>query len=432
VNAYSGNTVVNSGTLALSGAGSIANSPRIIVGADPTMSSAILDASGRSDKTLALVSGQTLTLTNGGWLGANTQTISVAAGATLDASGRTNGVLTLASGQTLMGNGMVIATNLVVGSGSTIAAGASVGTLSTGAQTWNGGGTNVWEISDAAGSPGTGWDLLNVTGGIDVEAASANTFTINMASLSGSSPGPAANFDNNTNYSWTIASVTDSVTNFDASKFTVNYSAFSNDLAGGYFFIQSGSLEVGFTNNHAPVAAVAALSRPKGMPLKINLAALAANWSDPDGDATALVSVNPSSTNGVNNVTTNNTEIFYTPGTNGDVPDAIIYTIRDLRSTYRPGDTVRTAAGTILITIAPPSTNVTHNITGIVTNGNGTVTISFAGVPNETYVVLAATNMAAPVWVALSTNVAGTNGLWNYTDPDAASYPSRFYRSAHQ
>jgi hypothetical protein len=143
------------------------------------------------------------------------------------------------------------------------------------------------------------------------------------------------------------------------------------------------------------------------------------------------VSVNPSSTNGLNNVTADSTQIYYSPGTNGNVPDVITYTIRDLRSAYRAGDTVRTAAGTILVTIAPPSTNLTHNITGISTNGNGTVTIYFAGVPNETYVVEAATNPAAPVWVPLSTNVAGPNGLWNYTDPAAASYPSRFYRSAH-
>jgi autotransporter-associated beta strand protein len=430
-NAYSGNTVVNSGTLALSGSGSITNSSKIIVGADPTMTSAILDASGRSDKTLALVSGQTLYLTNAGWLGANPQTINVGAGATLSALGRTNGTLTLTSGQTLKGIGTVLNTNIVVSSGATIIGGASVGTLNTGPETWNGGGTNVWELSNATGGPGIGWDLLNITGGLDVESASSNAFAINVVSLSGSSPGPAVNFNNNTNYSWTIVSVTDSVTNFDASKFTLNYSAVSNDLAGGYFFLQSGSLKVSFTNNHPPTAAPATFLRSKGLPLKISLAALATNWSDLDADPVALVSVNSSSTNGVNNVTTNGTEIFYTPGTGGDVPDAITYTIQDVRSTYRPGDTIRTTVGTILIAIAPVSTTGSHNITGITTNANGTVTVGFAGVPNETYIVQGATNVAAPVWVSLSTNVAGTNGLWNFTDLDAPKFPSRFYRSMH-
>lgn len=383
-NTYTGNTFVNSGTLALQGSGSISTSP----------------------------------------------TITIASGATLDASGRSDGTLTLASGQTLKGNGLVVGT-LAVGSGSTLAAGASVGLLTnTGSILLQSGGSDVVEVIDASGAPGTGYDSVGVSGDIGVQATPAGKFTVKLVSLNGAgTAGAVTNFNKDASYSWTIAS--GNVTNFDANAFTINTTGFSNDLAGGYFFAESGSLRVSFTNNHPPAAAPATASRPKGLPLKIKLADLAVNWSDPDGDATAFVSVNPSSTNGLNNVTADSTQIYYSPGTNGNVPDVITYTIRDQRSAYRAGDTVRTAAGTILVTIAPPSTNLTHNITGISTNGDGTVTIRFAGVPNETYVVEAATNPAAPVWVPLSTNVAGPNGLWNYTDPAAASYPSRFYRSAH-
>jgi len=54
-NAYSGDTTVSAGTLALSGSGSIASSANITVA-----SGATLDVTGRSDGTLTLVSGQTL------------------------------------------------------------------------------------------------------------------------------------------------------------------------------------------------------------------------------------------------------------------------------------------------------------------------------------------------------------------------------------
>src|SRR6185369_6138986 len=123
--------------------------------------------------------------------------------------------------------------------------------------------------------------------------------------------------------------------------------------------------------------------------------------------------------------------IYYTPGTNGNVTDAFSYTIRDVRAAYRAGDTVRQASGTILVSIAPDSTNQTQNIIGIVTNLDGNVTINFAGIPGRNYLVQAATNLAPPViWQTLSTNAAGTNGLWSFADLEATNYAQRYYRSA--
>jgi hypothetical protein len=119
------------------------------------------------------------------------------------------------------------------------------------------------------------------------------------------------------------------------------------------------------------------------------------------------------------------------PGTNGDVTDLLTYTVRDVRSAYRAGDTVRTATSSILVSIAPDSTNQTQNIVGISTLPNGSKQISFAGIPGYSYRVQAADNLTPPVaWQTLATNVAGTNGLWSYTDLDATNHPSRFYRTA--
>jgi hypothetical protein len=74
-------------------------------------------------------------------------------------------------------------------------------------------------------------------------------------------------------------------------------------------------------------------------------------------------------------------------------------------------------------------TNLTQNIIGLTPNGDGSVTINFAGIPGCTYWVEAATTMVQPQWQVISTNVAGSNGLWQYTDTDAGNYPLRFYRT---
>ena len=39
------------------------------------------------------------------------------------------------------------------------------------------------------------------------------------------------------------------------------------------------------------------------------------------------------------------------------------------------------------------------------------------------------TNLASPVWQPIYTNVAGTNGAWQFTDTMASNCPIRFYRA---
>jgi hypothetical protein len=52
---------------------------------------------------------------------------------------------------------------------------------------------------------------------------------------------------------------------------------------------------------------------------------------------------------------------------------------------------------------------------------------SFSGPANLVVVVEAATNLANPVWMPLSTNTL-TNGTFFFSDPQWTSFPSRFYR----
>ena len=66
---------------------------------------------------------------------------------------------------------------------------------------------------------------------------------------------------------------------------------------------------------------------------------------------------------------------------------------------------------------------------GLKNNGDGTVTVTFAGVPGAQYVVQATANLAPASWVNISTNVAGPDGFWTITD-SITNRPQRFYRSA--
>src|ERR1035441_9895565 len=87
----------------------------------------------------------------------------------------------------------------------------------------------------------------------------------------------------------------------------------------------------------------------------------------------ALIAVG-ASTNGVA-VTTNATcLLYYNPN---NVPDSISYTVRDVRSAYRAGDTVRTASGVIDIQITGPSS--TNAALSVALLGPGTNSILYAG-----------------------------------------------------
>jgi len=172
-------------------------------------------------------------------------------------------LVTVGGGASLGGNGSV--GGLVVAAGGRLAPGMSPGTLSvTGSATFGAGGNYDWQLFDATGAAGTGWDLLSVGGVLDIAATSANPFGINLWTLSGTGPdvnGAAANFDSAQNYSWTIASSTTGITGFSADKFVVRTSAtngtggFANAFGGGTFSVaQSGNnLNLVFTTGPAAI-----------------------------------------------------------------------------------------------------------------------------------------------------------------------------------
>lgn len=66
-------------------------------------------------------------------------------------------------------------------------------------------------------------------------------------------------------------------------------------------------------------------------------------------------------------------------------------------------------------------------------NSDDSISLYFLCQPGSTNVVLSATNLSSPViWQGLSTNFAGADGHWQFTDTNATTYQTKFYRSLTQ
>jgi autotransporter-associated beta strand protein len=119
-------------------------------------------------------------------------------------SGTGTGDVSVSDGGLLAGTGSIsgIVTN---GPGGTISAGDVVGVLNLGSSFWFGGSTNRWDISNATGTAGTGWDLLNLSGSLTINATTNNKAYIDITSFTlGGLPGLASNFNPTNSYLWTI------------------------------------------------------------------------------------------------------------------------------------------------------------------------------------------------------------------------------------
>lgn len=158
---YGGNTVVETGTLALAATGSIVASPEIVVHAGAT-----LDVTAHAGPA--------------GW--------------------------TLAAPQTLSGGGTISGLVTIEG---TLSPGLSSPGLGVGQLTgdndafWKGGGVYDWEIEALAGDPGAHWDHFLLTGTLNLDA---NPFVIQLTSLAALSEADALG------KSWVIATAEGGIT----------------------------------------------------------------------------------------------------------------------------------------------------------------------------------------------------------------------------
>jgi autotransporter-associated beta strand protein len=146
-------------------------------------------------------------------------------GGVLENDGTIAGTTTIGSGALAQGTGLYGAVSLL--SGGRFSPGNGVGTVTTGATTWNGGGRYELDLSDAAGAAGSGWDQWNITGGLSLAGTAGGSYTIDLQ-------GPAGHFDNTSPHGWLIAAVTGGISGFDPAEFVVDPPG-SVPLAGGHF-----------------------------------------------------------------------------------------------------------------------------------------------------------------------------------------------------
>ena len=133
----------------------------------------------------------------------------------------------------------------------TLTPGNSPGTLNTGSQTWFNSANYNWQIFDATGSAGSGYDLLNISGSLDLSNLTAGGFGINMWSLSGINPdvnGNATNFNAANNYSWILAQAASGITGFEATDFSIFTSA--NNGTAGFSNTFDGALSIAVAGNN--------------------------------------------------------------------------------------------------------------------------------------------------------------------------------------
>jgi autotransporter-associated beta strand protein len=195
----------------------------IFSGADKTHASQTVVGGG----TLVIDSG-TSASGNGAW--------SVNSGATLRVDGTLggSGALSLAGGSTLAGSGSINKA-FVIGDGVVLSPGNSPGAMTTGSQTWAGGGSCLWEINDALGGAGSGWDWLGISGNLTITASHDNPFHIRITSLTlADTPGEVHNFADLADAAWTIATASAGITGFTDDKFEIDTSAFANAFTGTF------------------------------------------------------------------------------------------------------------------------------------------------------------------------------------------------------
>lgn len=290
-NTYTGDTVINAGTIAIGATGRIANTANLTInggslamggftewvnvftlnsgsvtgggnfGANTfnvhsgTLATALTNPAGTG--SLNKLSAGTVTLS-----GANTYTgaTAIQAGTLLLTGSLGNTATTVSSGATFAGSGTSAGTVVVNGTLAPAGASGPIGTLSTGAETWNGGGRFSIDLNNATGAAGTGWDRLNLSGALTIAATSGSPFTLDLNGLNaGGSLGIVANFNQASSYAWTIANAT-SIAGFAANKFTIDASDFAlNNAFTGTFSVAASATALSLVYTPIPEPRVYAL-----------------------------------------------------------------------------------------------------------------------------------------------------------------------------
>ena len=267
-----GRVTLNGGTLANSGSsvdwGSwVFDGPATILAVTDNSTASAVNVRMQNGGSIDVASGKTLSfvgsITDSGSAGASsviktgggtlaligassyTGTTAVNGGTLFVNNSLTSSAITVATAASLGGSGTVGA--VTMSAGALLAPGDGVGRLTaTQSLTLTGSSAYLWQLSNATGTAGatSGWDLLTVTGTLDIAATSTSPFQIDLWTLSSANPvtsGSATNFSPTQNYTWKIATASGGITGFAADKFSIVTSptngtgGFANTYTGGTF-----------------------------------------------------------------------------------------------------------------------------------------------------------------------------------------------------
>jgi hypothetical protein len=176
-------------------------------------------------------------------------------------------------------------------------------------------------------------------------------------------------------------------------------------------------------NNFAPAFADYACGTPFQTAAAISRAKLLAKASDANGDTLTITAVGPASSHG-GRVTLQTSAISYTPPNGFSGIDDFPVTIADSR-----GGSV---TGTVTVTVGPaPDTggpgSMTLNPPQLTAQPDGSLAVSFRGIPGRTYQIQRSTDLAT--WTVVATVSASGTGAITWTDP-APPQPNAYYRLA--
>jgi len=171
--------------------------------------------------------------------------------------------------------------------------------------------------------------------------------------------------------------------------------------------------------NHLPALGSATVERFAGGGLRMKAADLLANDTDPDGDSLTVIGVSSNSA-AAGTVALKGNYVFYLPPPGLTNTDAFTCTVSD-------GNCGGTATGQVTVQVKAddrPTSRAT-----LEQAGDGSLRLSFDGLPGCTYRIQYADGVSPPLWQNLTTQTADAYGVWGYTEWSSTNPPTRYYRS---
>ncbi len=249
--------------------------------------------------------------------------------------------------------------------------------------------------------------------GLNPATVGGDEFSLSGAGAAGVTLGGTATLQSGTTYRFPFTG------SFVPGPVSVSFTASTfGDLAGNL----NAAAGQGFTVANSPPNATAdSVDRFPTQSVKIPVADLLSDDTDPEGDTPlSITGVTYTGGNGAS-VTLSGDTVFYNP--NGHTgADTFTYTVQDSLGNSTSG---------VLVSVNIITDNsASANITDISFPGNGTAVVSAVGIPGRSYRVQTSPTLTPGSWTDAATVVADATGAITYTDPGPLP-PTRFYRTVH-